>query len=78
MERILEVNGALMAKERMPSLPVVQDGDVLVDGEARGGSGWPGLTVNQFGLERGEAALGAGVIPIVSLAAHAAEDATGF
>jgi hypothetical protein len=48
MERILEVNGALMSKEGMPSLPVLEHVDVLVDGEARDGSGWPGLTVNQF------------------------------
>jgi len=38
MERVVEVNGALMAKQGMPSLSIKEYADVLFDGEARGGS----------------------------------------
>src|SRR5262249_37800339 len=66
---ILEVGGAAMAQGAVQSGAVVP-GDVLHDRPAGLGPGGPGLQIGELALERGEEALGHGVVPALALAAH--------
>jgi hypothetical protein len=58
-------------------LAVEEDLDVLEDLGPQLGLGRPGATVDEFLLERGEEALGDGVVEAVAAAAHRLGDAGG-
>ena len=57
---------------------VVEAVDVLADGHCRRGSALEVVGVVHLALERGEEALGDGIVPAVALPAHAALDASGL
>src|SRR6185436_18386242 len=67
----LELGGRFVADGRMQSATIVEDFDVLENGGAQVEPCRPALTAAELGLERREEALGDGVVPAVSLAAHA-------
>src|SRR5260370_34424176 len=72
---LLERSGTEIAKRRMPPLPIVETLQVIEELGARRRPSGPGRVVDQLDLERGEEALGDGVVPAVAPAAHAADDA---
>src|SRR5439155_24476835 len=71
---LLERSGTEIAKRRMPSPPVVEGLEVIEELTARRGPRAPGRVVDELDLQRGEEALGDGVVPAVAPSAQAAED----
>ena len=59
----------------MATLAIVEDLEILGQVGARRGARGPGGVVDELDLQRGEEALGDGVVPAIAPAAHAADDA---
>src|SRR2546422_416104 len=58
----------------MSSPPIVEGLEVIEELTARRGPRGPGRVVDELDLQRGEEALGDGVVPAVAPPAHAADD----
>src|SRR5690606_8428732 len=64
-----------VAERRVETLAIVEHLDVIEEGGVQLCVGRPGLAVDELVLQRAEEALGDGVVPAISLAAHADLDA---
>src|SRR3954463_14884781 len=73
----LELDRALVADRRVATLEVVEAIDVLGDVLSGSGPALEVINLLDLSFDRGEEALGDGVVPAISLPAHAALDASG-
>lgn len=71
----LELHGAEVAEVRAAASTVVEDLDELEDRRPQSIPRRPVVTIEQFGLQRGEEALGDGVVGRRTRATHTADDA---
>ena len=66
-----------VAEGAVAAVRVVEGFDVIEDHESGGGAGGRDLAGKTFGFERGDEALGEGVVVRIARAAHAAGDTPG-
>ena len=76
--RHLILHRTRVAQHRVASLRIVEASDVLDDRSPGPRLGWPTLTFDQLALQSREEAFSYGVVPAITLAAHAADDAVAI
>src|SRR5829696_8848271 len=74
---LLVADGAGVVECRVAALAVVEDLDEIEDRRAQPGSGRPGVAVEQLAFQRGEEALGDGVVQRIPDRSHGSDEAGG-
>src|SRR5215213_5467423 len=74
---LLVADGAGVVECRVAALAVVEDLDEIEDRRAQPGSGRPGVAVEQLAFQRGEEALGDGVVQRIPDRSHGSDEARG-